>query len=121
MTPRAWALSSVLIVGNVRVLERDKAGALEGVVRLEVANFADAPSRVIASTSISLTPGTEQTRFRLEIDEAPNPKGSYLVTALLEGADVRTRRKRLFGTTVAYPWHPDGASSEVSIEVRPWN
>ena len=111
----------MLIVGNVWVLERDKAGALEGAVRLEEANFADAPSRVIASTSISLAPGTEQARFRLEIDQAPNPKGSYLVTALLEGVDVRTRRTRLFGTTVAYPWHPDGTSSEVLIEVRPWD
>ena len=111
----------MMIAGNVRVLDRDKAGALEGVVRLDEVNFADAPSRVLASTSISLAPGMEQSRFQLVIDETLNPKGSYLVTAVLEGADVQTRQKRLFGTTVAYPWHPDGTSAEVSIEVRPWN
>jgi uncharacterized lipoprotein YbaY len=110
----------VLIVGSVRVLKRGKIGVLRGVVRLEDVSLADAASRILATTSISVPMGVSQERFRLVVDPTLDPKRSYLIGAVLEGEEEATGRKRVFGTTVAHPWNPS-STDDVAIEVRPWD
>src|SRR5262249_59527352 len=66
----------VLSVGGVRMLERNKVGALRGVVRLEDVSLADAPSRILATTSISVPADVSQERFRLVVDATLEPSAA---------------------------------------------
>jgi hypothetical protein len=111
---------AVVILGSLRVLERGQAGALHGVVRLEDVSLADAPSRSLATTFISLAAGVSEDTFRLVVDPDPDPKRSYLVSAVLDGEEVTTGRRRVFGTTIAHPWTPNSTDSLI-VEVRSWD
>ena len=110
---------AVVIAGSLVVRERGQAGALHGVVRLEDVSLADAPSRILATTSISVAADVSQNSFRLMINSAPDSKHSYLIGAVLEGEEKTTGRRRVFGTTVAHPWTP-GSTDDLVVEVRPW-
>lgn len=110
----------MVISGKVRVLERGDTGALRGVVRLEDVSLADAPSRVVAMTEISMPAGVSQQWFRLVLDPAPDPKRSYLICVAVEGEEEISGQRRVFGTTVAHPWKPS-REDDLVIEVRPWN
>lgn len=109
----------MIIEGRIHVIDRGKAGALHGTVRLEDVSEVDAPSKVIAAAPLKLDEGVAQAPFRLAPSAAPDPRRRYLVTARLEGADKATGALLVFGTTAAYPWDPQ-TISQIAIEVRPW-
>ena len=110
---------SGVIPGRIHVLDRNKAGALRGVVRLEDVSEADAPSRVIATAALALADGVDQAQFRLTLDAEVDPKRHYALTARMEGEEKSTGHLLVFGTTAAYPWTP-ATPSEIAVEVRPW-
>jgi uncharacterized lipoprotein YbaY len=107
------------ISGTIRISDRDQAGELRGVVRLEDVTVVDTQSRVLATTPIVMAAATSKVPFQLSIDRMPDPKGSYIITARLEGQDIRTGRTRIFGTTAAHPWRPGYDAVEVTARV--WN
>jgi uncharacterized lipoprotein YbaY len=109
----------MIVDGRIHVLDRARAGALRGAVRLEDVSEADAPSTVIAAVPLELGEGVARAPFRFTLDGAPDPRRHYLVTARLEGPDKVTGALLVFGTTAAHPFDPETAS-ETAIEVRPW-
>jgi len=109
----------MIIEGYIYVLDRARAGALRGTVRLEDVSEADAPSMVIAAVPLELSEGVVRAPFRLTLGKAPDPRRHYLVTARLEGPDKVTGGVLAFGTTGAHPFEPQ-TPSEMKVEVRPW-
>jgi uncharacterized lipoprotein YbaY len=109
----------MIIEGRIYVLDRARAGALRGSVRLEDVSEADAPSKVIVAAPVQFPNGVARTPFRLTLGDEPDARRHYLVTARLEGADKATGGLLVFGTTNAYPWDPH-TTAEVVVEVRPW-
>jgi hypothetical protein len=107
------------ITGFLRVLDRGNVGELTGVVRLEDVSLIDAPSRIVASASVFVPNWETETPFLLQIDEEVSDKRSYLISALLEGSDVRTGQRHKFGTTASHSWQL--GSFRTDIEVRPRN
>jgi uncharacterized lipoprotein YbaY len=109
----------MIVEGRIHVLDRARAGALQGAVQLEDVSEADAPSNVVATAPLKLTEGLAEALFRLALRERPDPRRQYVLTARLQGADNATGGMLVFGTTAAYPWNPQ-TRSEIAVEVRPW-
>ena len=109
----------MIIEGRIHVLDRARAGALRGTVRLEDVSEADAPSKEIVAAPVKLDDDVAHAPFRLALDGTPDPRRHYVITARFEGADKDTGGLLVFGTTAAHPWNPR-TSSAIAIEVRPW-
>ena len=107
------------INGVLRVLNRGEVGPLHGVVRLEDVSAIDAPARVLATAPVVLAGGETEMRFQLVVDRPPDAAGAYLLSARLEGEDLRTRRRQSFGTSTAHPWRVENRGDAV-IESDPW-
>lgn len=109
----------VNINGVLRVLNRGEVGPLHGVVRLEDVSAIDAPARVLATAPVVLAGGETEMRFQLVVDRPPDAAGAYLLSARLEGEDLRTRRRQNLGTSTAHPWRVENRGDAV-IELDPW-
>jgi len=111
----------IVIGGTVRIVDRAGAGDLVGFVRLEDVGLADAPSSVLGATSILVPALKPEVPFQLMINADLDPHGSYLISVRLQGEDLKDRRRRLFGTTIAHRWRPGVERYGMIIDVRPWN
>ena len=110
----------MVINGTLRVFDRGEVGELSGVVRLEDVTLADAPSRIIAMSEARLDQGINSVRFNIHLDEAPDSRARYTLSARLEGEHLRTGRKFVFGTVASFPWQPDAPPQHQTVDVRPW-
>jgi uncharacterized lipoprotein YbaY len=106
------------IRGNVQLVNRAGVGPVHGVVQIEDVTVLDAPSRVLATAPISLAASQWQAPFELRLGGELDAGASYVISAKVEGTDLRTGQSRVFGTTTAHPWQP--GRDIVNILAKEW-
>jgi uncharacterized lipoprotein YbaY len=110
----------VTIRGVVRTQGASGVCKAVAIVRLLDVSRADAPSHVLAETSVAADEATNFP-FELLVESPPDPRGNYTLWARVRGTDRATGQARTFGTTESYPWIPDGAPSvDHELIAHPW-